>query len=357
LTFGAPIAHEDHAQRACYAALSIQFPVLELWRSYFGITEPDADEEARRKIAGTLLLLGGDFLDVLPLVFEFLGVPDPERPVPWMDPEQKPRQIADFLRRVVQLQSARTPTLLLIDDLHWIDRASDEVVAQLADAVEGARSMVLVNFRPEYEARWMKRSHYQQLPLLPLGPEGIEEMLGELLGADPSVRELKARIREQTGGNPFFMEEIVQSLVESGALEGGRGSRRIVRPLDTVSIPSTMQVVLAARIDRLLDREKTVLQMASVIGRRFSEPVLKKVAVLGEMEFAASLALLGRGEFVHEESLFPEVEYAFKQLRHEEDLSHEHGRDHPTGPMDIGEKLAPEVVEPSRKLLFVAAQI
>jgi predicted ATPase len=99
-------------------------------------------------------------------------------------------------------QSARAPMVFLIDDLHWIDRASDEVVAQLAHAIEGTRAMVLVNFRPEYDGPWMKSSHYQQLPLLPLGPEGIEAMLGELLGTDPSVKELKTRIRERTGGNP-----------------------------------------------------------------------------------------------------------------------------------------------------------
>jgi adenylate cyclase len=287
-------------------------PILELWRSYFGITERDSDEEARRKIAGTLLLLGEDFLDVLPLVFEFLSVPDPERPAPRMDPEQKQRQMAEFLRRVVRLQSARVPTVLLIDDLHWIDRASDEVVAQLADAIEGSRSMVLVNFRPEYGGSWMKRSHYQQLPQLPLGSEGIEAMLSELLGTDPSVKQLKARIRQRTGGNPFFIEEVAQSLIESGALEGPRGRRRMVRPLDAVSIPSTVQVVLAARIDRLADLEKQLLQTASVIGKRFSESVLRKVAGLAQMDLAASLAALGRGEFIHEESLYPEVEYAFK---------------------------------------------
>jgi class 3 adenylate cyclase/tetratricopeptide (TPR) repeat protein len=287
-------------------------PVLELWRSYFGIAERDSDEEARRKIAGTLLLLGEDFLDVLPLVFEFLGVADPERPAPSMEPEQKQRRMTEFLRRVVRLQSGRAPMVILIDDLHWIDRASDEVVAQLADAIEGARSMFLVNFRPEYDGAWMKSSHYQQLPLLPLGPEGIEAMLGELLGANPSVKELKSRIRERTGGNPFFIEEIVQSLAESGALEGARGSQRMVQPLDAVSIPPTVHVVLAARIDRLPDREKALLQTASVIGRKFSELVLKKVAGLAETELVASLVVLSRGEFVHQESLYPEVEYAFK---------------------------------------------
>jgi len=287
-------------------------PVLEVWRSYFGITEGDSGAEARRRIAATLEHLGEDFIDVLPLVFEFLGVADPEQLAPPMEPERKQRQMVQFVRRVVRLQSARAPFVVVIDDLHWIDRASDQVVEQFADAIEDARAMFLVNFRPEYEAPWIKRSHYEQLPLLPLGAEGIEAMLEDLLGSDSSVQELKSRIRERTGGNPFFMEEIVQSLTESGALEGERGSLRMARALNAVSIPPTVEVILAARIDRLPDREKELLQTASVIGRKFPEAVLKNVAGVTENEFVASLAVLGRGEFVRQESLYPEVEWTFK---------------------------------------------
>jgi class 3 adenylate cyclase len=287
-------------------------PILELWRSYFGIAERDSDEEARRKIAGTLLLLGDGFLEMLPLVFEFLGVADPERSAPSIDPEQKQRQMAEFLRRVVRLQSTRAPAVMLIDDLHWIDRASGEVVEQLAHAIAGARLLLLVNFRPEYDGAWMKSSHYQQLPLRPLGPEGIKAMLSELLGTDASVEELKNRIREQTGGNPFFMEEVVQSLVESGALEGAKGSRRLAQPIDALRIPPTVQVVLAARIDRLESREKHLLQTAAVIGKEFAEPVLKYVSELPQTDLAESLDELASAEFLYEEALYPQVEYAFK---------------------------------------------
>jgi class 3 adenylate cyclase len=287
-------------------------PVLELWRSYFGITEVDAGEQARGKIAGTLELLGEDFTDVLPLVFEFLGVADSARPAPQIDPQQKQRRMAQFLRRVVRLQSARAPMVVVVDDLHWIDQASDEVVGQFAEAIEGARAMFLVNFRQDYEAPWMRRSHYEQLPLLPLGREGTEAMLEDLLGSDPSIEELKERLRERTGGNPFFIEEIVQSLTESGALEGARGGRRMVRPLEAVSVPPTVHVVLAARIDRLPEREKALLQTASVIGKRFSEEVLKKVTGLAETDVATALSTLDRRDFVHQVSLYPEVEWAFK---------------------------------------------
>src|SRR5205823_989530 len=127
-----------------------------------------------------------------------------------------------------------------------------------------------VNFRPEYRAAWMQRSYYQQLALLPLDPAAMEEMLRELLGTDPSLADLGERIRERTGGNPFFIEEVVQALVEVGALEGGKGAYRLARPVADLVIPATVQAVLAARIDRLGGREKAVLETAAVIGKEFS---------------------------------------------------------------------------------------
>jgi class 3 adenylate cyclase len=208
-------------------------PVLELLRGYFGITDQDGDEPARRKVAGTLLLLDPALTDALPLLLDFLGVPDPERPVPRMDPEARQRQLFELTRRLVHARSRREPAVLLIDDLHWIDGASEGFVETAVEALAGTRTLFLVNFRPEYHASWTQKSYYQQLPLLPLGPEAIAELLASLLGTDPSLAGLVELIRERTGGNPFFIEEIVQSLMEAGTLQGapartawrGRGQR------------------------------------------------------------------------------------------------------------------------------------
>jgi class 3 adenylate cyclase/tetratricopeptide (TPR) repeat protein len=287
-------------------------PILELFRSYFGITPQDPDEEARRKTAGTLLLLDEAFRETLALVFEFLGVADPAEPVSRVDPEAKQRQLLAFLRRLIDLQSARQPTLVLIDDLHWIDQASDAFVAETAAAIQGKRMLFLLNFRPEYERAWMRGSSYQQLPLLPLGREAAENLLGDLLGRDGSLGGLKRLVHERTGGNPFFIEEIVQSLGESGLLEGKRGSYRLVRPLEAVEIPPTVKVLIAARIDRLHEQHKELLHAASVIGKSFPESILKRVSGCSEPEMLASLAALEQAELVYQEALYPEARYAFK---------------------------------------------
>jgi class 3 adenylate cyclase/tetratricopeptide (TPR) repeat protein len=292
---------------------SIPFlPVLELFRSYFGITEQDGPAEARKKIAGTLVLLDEAFQETLPLVFDFLGVPDPERPAPHMDPDARQRQLFGFIRRLVEARSRREPAVMLLDDLHWIDAGSDAFIAQAVEAVTDTRTLLLTNFRPEYEAPWMDRSHYQQISLLPLGSEAIAELLDDLLGRDPSLTGLREQIQERTGGNPFFIEEMVQSLFEAEALQGGRGAYRLAEPIEELALPGTVQTVLAARIDRLHEREKQVLQTASVIGKEVSEPLLRLVAEMPDSELAAALEVLTRAEFLYERALYPEEEYAFK---------------------------------------------
>jgi adenylate cyclase len=245
-------------------------------------------------------------------MFDFLGVPDPERPVPRMDPEARQRQLFAFLRQLSEARSQQEPAVMLVDDLHWIDAGSDAFVAQVVEAATGTRTLLLLNFRPEYDAAWMNRSHYQQVSLLPLGAEAISELLDDLLGRDPSLAALRGQIQDRTGGNPFFVEEMVQSLVEAKSLEGARGAYRLEEPIDELGLPTTVQTVLAARIDRLAEREKQVLQTASVIGKEVPEPVLRLVAELADPDLAAALGRLTSAEFLYEKALYPEAEYAFK---------------------------------------------
>jgi len=287
-------------------------PLLELLRDLFDITDTDSANEARRKIAGALSLSGRDFDEVLPLVFDLLGVRDPDHAVPTMDPEARKRKLLAFVRHLVQARSTGEALLIFIDDAHWIDSGSDEFLAQVVEAAGGTRTLVVVNFRPEYRAEWTAKSYYRQIPLGPLGREDIQELLDDLIGRDPSVAFLPDLIQARTGGNPFFTEEVVRSLIESTILEGGRGDYRLVRPLETIEIPATVQTVLAARIDRLAERERGVLQTAALIGKEFPWPILERVADLSAGDLSAALAGLEKAEFIFERSLYPEPEYAFR---------------------------------------------
>jgi predicted ATPase len=281
-------------------------------RDYFGIKEDDDEETVRDKVAGRSLRLDKELEDTLPLLYDLLGVPDPTHPPPPMQPEAKQRRIFAFLKRLTHAQSRREPTVLLLEDLQWWDGGSEAFLENQVEAIAPTRALMVVNFRPEYHAGWMQRSYYQQLPLLPLRPEAIMELLRELLGADPSLAGLGDRIRKRTGGNPFFIEEVVQALAEAGGLAGARGAYRLARPSAELTLPATVQAVLAARVDRLEERNKHVLQTAAVIGKEFSEAVLKRVVDLPEAELSAALTKLTASEFIYEQALYPELEYTFK---------------------------------------------
>ena len=287
-------------------------PVHELLRSYFSITERDDDAEARRKVAGTLVLLDEAFQEGLPLIFEFLGIADPERPAPRLDPEARGRQILAFERHVLEARSRREPTVLVFEDLHWADGASEVFIANLAAALPGTRTLLLVNFRPEYSAPWLAAPHARVLPLAPLGARAISELLSDLLGTDPSLGALPERIRHRAGGNPFFVEEVVQSLAEAGVLGGRRGAYRLLRDPGEPAIPATVQAVLAARIDRLEEGDKSMLQTAAVIGKEFPLPILAQVSSMREFDVERILDRLAAAEFVYPSAFIPQALYAFK---------------------------------------------
>ncbi|MFQ5504992.1 MAG: AAA family ATPase [Planctomycetota bacterium] len=274
-------------------------PMLQVFRAYFGIGDDDSDRAAREKIAGRLLLLNDEFREVLPLLFDFFGVPDSARPAPRMDPEARQRQLFDVLRRATRADTEPGPGVTLIEDLHWMDGGSDTFLKEWVQALDGTPNLLLLNFRPEYHADWMQKSYCQQLSLMPLGSEATRQLLDDLLGSDPSVAGLAVRIHEHTAGNPFFTEEAVQTLVEAGSLEGTHGHYRLATPVDALDVPASVQAILAARIDRLPEREKHVLQAAAVIGKEFAEPILEAVAELSLAELRAALRHLQSAEFTY----------------------------------------------------------
>jgi class 3 adenylate cyclase/tetratricopeptide (TPR) repeat protein len=287
-------------------------PIRELLRSLLDVDEHDAPQAARNKIAGFLLLLDRSFSESLPSLFEFLGVGDAEHPAPPLNADARQQQLQDLVRRLLRALGERQPQVLMLEDLHWIDGGSEAFLESMVEAVDETPTLLLVNFRPGFHAEWMRQSAYQQLPLLPLAPEQSRELLGELLGADPSLADVAGRIDERAGGNPFFMEEVVRSLVESGHLSGVRGDHRLARPLGELAIPATVRAVLAARIDRLGDRAKRTLQTAAVIGRSFSEGLLSQVAEADGEALAGAVHALIANEFIYESVLYPETEYRFR---------------------------------------------
>jgi adenylate cyclase len=285
-------------------------PVLQMMRAYFGIEDRDTERMAREKIAGRLLLLDPDFADDLPLVFDFLAVPDPERPAPQVSAEARERLLRGVIRRLYRVPGRTEVVVNVIEDLHWMDEGSETFLAEMVGAVEGTATLAVVNFRPEYEPRWADSPVYRRLALTPLGPESTRDLLADLAGGDPSIDGLAEMIHERTGGNPFFIEEVVRELVEAGNLEGERGAYRLIRPVEGTGVPATVQAILAARIDRLA-AAKALLQAAAVIGKEVPEPALRIVSGLDDEALAEGLKELIDAGFLYEAEIYPERMLAF----------------------------------------------
>jgi class 3 adenylate cyclase/tetratricopeptide (TPR) repeat protein len=288
-------------------------PVLQMLRSYFGIADADPERIVREKIAGRALLLDPEFADDLPVLFDFLGVPDPDRPAPQLSAEARQRALRSIVCRLVRAPNRRRPIVAVIEDLHWIDEGSATMLGDLFGAVEDTRTLVVVNFRPEYRRDWDRPPSYREISLEPLGPGDTRELLRDLAGEDPSLDGLDGLIHERTAGNPFFVEEIVRALAEDGNLEGERGAYRLARPVEDVGVPASVQTVLAARIDRLRPEAKRLLQAASVAGKEVGESTLGPISGLTTpAELEAPLHELIASGFLYEAEIYPSRVFAFR---------------------------------------------
>jgi class 3 adenylate cyclase/tetratricopeptide (TPR) repeat protein len=287
-------------------------PVLEILRAYFGIEESDSPKAAREKIAGRMLLVDDSMRTSLPLVFDFLGVPDPERPIPPMDPEPRRRMLYQALSSTLECGRDGNAAVMLVEDMHWCDGASLAFLTDMMKVLPETCEMLLLNYRPEFHAPWLDNPQFEQIQLAPLGPAEVGLILRDLVGNDESTKPLIANIERTTSGNPFFVEELVHALVEAGSLEGARGNYRLVRPVEDIILPPTVHSVLAARIDHLPDRQKEVLQSASVIGKKFSEAVLQRIVLYDDSDVRMSLDSLCEAGFLYEREVYPAKRYAFQ---------------------------------------------
>jgi class 3 adenylate cyclase len=259
-------------------------PVRDLLRSLFALRPGERAETSRKKIRTALLRLGRGFADAVPLVYDLLEVADPERPLHLLE-EQRRARLQALVRRLVQAQSAAAPLLLFVDDAHWMDGEADALLGEMVDALGWTHTLLLVNFRPGHRPAWTSAPYCRTLPLGALGDDEADELLRRLVGDDPSSAALRRLIRERTGGNPFFIEEVVQSLLDGGVLvrppHSASGRQRatlqLTQPITELAIPATVQALLAARLDRLPERDKLVLQAAAVIGRSFAPAILRRV--------------------------------------------------------------------------------
>ena len=310
-----------HGQASAY------LPLIDLLHSYFKITTADDRRARREKVNGKTLTLDRSLEDTLPYLFGLLGIIEDDDALAQMDARIRKRRTLDSIKRILLRESLNQPLMVIFEDLHWVDDETEAVLNLLADSIGTARVLLLVNYRPEFSHSWGGKTYYTQLRLDPLGKDSADEMLSALLGDDKDLIPLKRLIIERTEGNPFFIEEMVQVLFDDGALlrkepraEARAPSVKLTKSLDELEMPPTVQAILAARIDRLPDVEKELLQRLAVLGRVFPLRLIQRMVDPGahasvdpqNNDLIGMLAKLQIAEFIYEQPAVGDVEYTFK---------------------------------------------
>jgi len=299
-----------------YGKATSYLPVIDLLKGYFKIQDRDDLREIREKVMGKLLALDESLKPTLPALLALLDVPVDDAAWQALDPGQRRQRTLDAVRRLLLREAREQPLLLIFEDLHWIDGETQALLDSLVEGLGSTRLLLLVNYRPEYQHAWGGKTYYSQMRLDALPAESAGELLETLLGDDPGLAPLKQLLVKR--GNPFFLEETVRTLVETKALAGERGRYRPTQPVQAIQVPATVQVMLAARIDRLAPEDKRLLQTASVVGKDVPFALLQAIAELPEEALRRGLDRLQSAEFLYETGLFPDLEYSFKHaLTHE----------------------------------------
>jgi hypothetical protein len=310
------------AYSVSHGKASAYLPVIDLLKSYFKIA-PEDDERARReKVAGKVVILDRALEDTLPYLYALLGISESDDPLAALDPQTRRRRTLEAIKRILVRESLSQPLIVEFEDLHWIDSETQALLNLLVDGIATARIVLLVNYRPEYHHQWGNKTYYSQLRLDPLGKESADEMLDALLGSGPplpdqgegrgvGIAALKRLIIERTEGNPFFMEEMVQALIEQGVLVRN-AAMKLAKPLDEIRVPASVQAILAARIDRLAAADKELLQTLAVLGREFPSGLIRRTSGRSDDELEPMLAELQLAEFIYEQPAVGDIEYTFK---------------------------------------------
>jgi class 3 adenylate cyclase/tetratricopeptide (TPR) repeat protein len=286
-------------------------PVLELLRDYFGLRIKEAADVSRERVLDRLTALSvSEQLSFV--LLELLGIADPQRAAIKLDPKARKTLLLDFVRTLPRSGPRDVTTVVIVEDLHWIDAASEEFIEALADAVVGTTTLLVVNFRPGFTAPLMQRSHYRQINMLPLPPAEAAVLVQDHFGSDPSLALLSRNIIERAQGNPFFLEELINAIVERGDFEGEKGAYRLKGGIDAIPLPTTVQAVVAARIDRLEENAKTVLEIASVVGREISISILDFVTGLSPPELSEAAQHLRQAELLYDVPPFEQRLVAFR---------------------------------------------
>jgi class 3 adenylate cyclase/tetratricopeptide (TPR) repeat protein len=295
-----------------YSRAVAYHPVIDILKANFDIHEGDGDFVIKEKVNKGLKMLGADEASTLPYLLELLAVKDSGIDKIPMSPELKKDRIIEALKRIVLRGSEIRPLIMAFEDLHWIDKSSEDQLKHLLESIPGARVLLIFTYRPEFVHTWGAKSYHSQVMLNRLSNRESLILVSHLLGTEEIDKKLEEFILEKTEGIPFFIEELVKSLKDLQIIERENNRYRITRDIKEVTIPATIQDVIMARVDSLPQEMKDLLQTVSVVGRESSYDLIKRVTGLTEQELLSQLSVLKDSELLYERGIYPHSTYIFK---------------------------------------------
>jgi class 3 adenylate cyclase/tetratricopeptide (TPR) repeat protein len=314
--FRKAVANEDitflEGKCLSYGKGTLYHPISDILKSNFGIEENEKDEDIRKKVRISLEAMNADEISTLPYLLELLAVKDPGIDSSLFSPEEMKDRTIEAIKQMILKGAEIRPLVLAIEDLHWADKATEETLQWILETIPGSRVLIIFTYRPEFVHTWGGRSYHNQITLNRLSNRESLFMVSNLLGTSKLGNELQSLILGKTEGIPFFIEEFVRSLIDLKIINSKDGKILFEKAPESISIPSTIQDMIMARVDALPDAAKKVLQIASAVEREFSHDLIQLLADLPEKTLLSNLAVLKDAELLYERGIYPGSTYIFK---------------------------------------------
>jgi len=314
--FRKAIANEDvtflEGKCLSYGRGTAYHPLIDILKSNFNVRDDDADFEIREKVKRGLEVLKAEQASALPYLLELLSVKESGMDRISMSPEARKDRIIEAIKQIILKGSGIRPLVMAIEDLHWVDKSSEDALKYFLESIPGARVLLIFTYRPEFVHTWGGRSYHNQITLNRLSNRESLFMVAHLLATQEIDKDLERLILEKTEGVPFFIEELLKSLKDLKIIERKDSKYQLAKDVQAVAIPSTIQDMIMARVDSLPDATRTVLQTGSVIEREFPYDLIKRVTGLPEQPLLTHLSALKDSELLYERGIYPQTSYIFR---------------------------------------------
>ena len=293
-----------------YGGAMPYLPILDVLRSFLEIKEGEQEHVVRQKLKERILGLDENLRRIIPPIQDLLSLQVDDEAYLRLEPKQKREKTFEAIRDLLIRGSQDRPLILTVEDLHWIDKTTEEFLSYMIGWLPRTRILLLLLYRPEYTHQWGSKSYYHRIGVEQLSTSTSAELVGAILDGDV-VPELRDLILTRAAGNPLFMEELTYNLLDNGSIQKKDDRFILAQDVSRLQVPDTIQGIIAARMDRLEESLKRIMQVAAVIGREFAFRILETILEMKE-ELKSGLVNLQGLEFIYEKSLFPELEYIFR---------------------------------------------